>query len=597
MTGGAMDEKKAKVPIIVLSALLAVAVGVIVFLAVGNQKKLDPAAEAVSVPNVTLADQKEADKILTHAGLKLGNITEQNDDTVPARHVVSQNPKAGTKVERGSAIDLVVSRGKEQPVPVTVPDLKGMAQEDAEKALTDAKLVPVPGNPVYSDEVDPGRVCTQSVAAGTTLNEGSQVVFSTSLGKETTTVPDVTGQNIDQARSTLNDAGLGVDTTTAYSDSVAKDCVISQSIAKDTKVAKGTIVTLRVSLGAKPATKVVVPNILTHTLDDAKEALDSAGLTYSYTGDVDGTVDSVNPAPGTEVDQGSMVTFTLQHHASLVAVPDVSGMNGTDAKAAIEQAGLKLEYDHRHPDRVLSGTDPIASTMVDVGTIVKATYDPEPQPQPDPGSWKTNTQAESHVTDDQKATFNKAVNSSSNGVAAESTTDSASGSQAGNGQNADAQPIAVVASQVTSGTNYAYLGYKDGTWCVFEIAVDTDGNPTLVSTHNVDVANVQTTDATSGDVLPGGWAASDAETGTLEPKEVADAFSQAMGKWTGVSLKPIALLGSQVVDGTNYRILCAGSAVAPKANTQLYVATINVDANGTASVSDVSGLNLGGYLG
>ena len=42
-----MDEKKAKVPIIVLSALLAVAVGVIVFLAVGNQKKLDPAADDV----------------------------------------------------------------------------------------------------------------------------------------------------------------------------------------------------------------------------------------------------------------------------------------------------------------------------------------------------------------------------------------------------------------------------------------------------------------------------------------------------------------------------------------------------------------------
>lgn len=579
-----MDERKTRVPIIVLSALLAVAIGAIVFLVAGGQKRLDPTNDAVSVPDIVLVDQKEADKLLSNAGLKLGTITEENSDSVPEHRVVSQNPKAGTKVDKGSAVDVVVSKGKEAPDQVTVPDLKGMTQEDAEKALTDAKLVPVPGNPEYSDEVDPGRVCKQSVAAGTTLDEGSQVVFSTSLGKETTTVPDVTGKDIDEARGMLDDAGLGVDTTSAYSDSVPKDSVISQSIAKDTKVAKGTVVTLQVSLGAKPTEKVKVPNILTYTLDDAKQALDSAGLTYKYTGDVDGTVDSVDPQPGTEVDQGSTVTFTLQHHVTLVAVPDVAGMTGTDAKATIEQAGLTLDYDTDNPDRTLSGTDPAAATMVEVGSEVEATYDPDPQPEP--GAWETNMQETPRVTDDEQATFDEAVNGSG-----ESADNNASSSQ-----DSDDTPIAVVASQVTDGTNYAYLGYQDGSWCVFEVAVDANGNSSLVSANTVDVSNVQTTSQDSQDAL-GGWVASDAETGTLEPQDVDDAFNQALSSWTGVNLEPIALLGSQVVNGANYRILCAGSAVVPNASTQLYVVTLSVDSSGTASIADVSTLDLASYLG
>ena len=565
-----MDKKSLSVPVIALSALLAVSLGVIVFLMVGAKKQ----AQTVTVPNVTMVDEGDAQKAITNAGLRLGTTTEQNSENVPRHHVISQDPAAGTHVDGGTAVNIVVSKGKEHPDQVTVPDLKGMTQEDAEKALTDAKLVPVPGNPEYSDEVEPGKVCKQSVAAGTTLDEGSQVVFSTSLGKESVIVPDVTGMPVDQARNTMNEAGLGTDTTSAYSDSVTKDSVMSQSVDKGTKVVKGTVVTLQVSLGAKPTVKVQVPNILTYTLDDAKAALDSAGLKYQYTGDVDGTVASMNPQPGTEVDQGSTVSFTLQHHASLVAVPDVSGMNGTDAKAAMKQAGLDLDYDVRNPDRELSGTNPAASTMVDVGTMVEAVYDPEPKPTPQPGGWETNANAASHVTDYENQIFEQATEDTGN----------------------DAKPVAVVATQATSDENYAFLGYQDQSWCVFEVTASNSGDASLVSAHPIDVANVVTTKGDDGGAI-GGWAASGDEAYGLDSGDAADAFNEAASSWTGVSLNPIALLGQQVTDGITYKVLCAGSAVTPDAQESLYVVTLQVGTDGSASFTDVATLDLINYLG
>lgn len=587
-----MGEKKPIVPI--LCALLAVAVGVIVFLVAGNNKPAD--TNAVQVPDVVRLDKDDAEKLITNVGLKVGKVDQQNSDDVPEGHVISQDPAAKTSVDEGTEVNLVVSKGKAAPEQVTVPDLKGKTQEEAEKALSDAKLVAVPGNPAYSEDVDPGKVCTQSIAAGTKVDEGSQVIFSVSLGKETVTVPDVTGMSIDDARAALNKAGLGTDTTNSYSDKVDKDKVISQSVAKDTKVVKGTVVTLEVSLGAKPKAKVKVPNIYTYTLEDAKKTLESAGLKYRYTGDKDGTVVAVDPEVGTEVDPGTTVSFTLQNHVTVVAVPDMAGMSGTDARAACDQVGLTLDYDEDNPDKELSGSDPAAGTMVDVGSTVEATYAPDPEPKPEPGAWQTSTDASSKVSSDEEAIFESATSQGAQPESDGSDGDDqdADDQDSDSGDSSSCTAIAVVAKQVTSGTNYAFLGYKDSSWCIFNVSTDADGNASLTSSKTIDVANVNTTSDSAGP-MAGGWNASDAEAGSIS-SDAQSAFDTAASSYTGVSLKPIACLGSQVTNGENYKVLCVGAPTTQDSTEQLYVATIYADPNGGASFSDVSVFDLASYL-
>ncbi len=266
----------------------------------------------VDVPNLVYLSRDEAQAELEKAGLKLGEVSEGSNGELKLGDIVwKQSPEAGGKADEGSAVNVTVSVGPKMGDEVVVPDITGKTIEEAEKALSDVLLIPMPGTPVTSDTVEPGKICAQSVPAGSKVKVLDPVTYAISLGKEKVAVPDVAGKPIAEARDILAKAGLGCDTTGAYNDKVAKDTVISQSVVKDQQVDKGTVVTLEVSLGVKPPDKVAVPDIYTYNLAGAKGALESAGLKYSYSGDEAGTVTFIDPAPGTKVDQGSTVKFEL----------------------------------------------------------------------------------------------------------------------------------------------------------------------------------------------------------------------------------------------------------------------------------------------
>ena len=92
-------------------------------------------AAQVQVPNLVHLEDKDAQKLLEEAGLKLGDITYVNDDTVAKGLIVSQKPEALAMVESGSKVSISVSKGKAQPAEVSVPNLIGMNQPDAENAI------------------------------------------------------------------------------------------------------------------------------------------------------------------------------------------------------------------------------------------------------------------------------------------------------------------------------------------------------------------------------------------------------------------------------------------------------------------------------
>ncbi|MBO4365187.1 MAG: PASTA domain-containing protein, partial [Eggerthellaceae bacterium] len=133
----------------------------------------DTAVTTVKVPNVVSLKKADAQKMLMNSGLVLGNVSYDHSDKVPNGHVISQSPEALTEIAPGSSVDVVISKGKHAPVDVVVPNLLGLSQTDAEKALSDANLVAVQDNPVVSTDVDPGKVCKQSVPAGSKAKEGT----------------------------------------------------------------------------------------------------------------------------------------------------------------------------------------------------------------------------------------------------------------------------------------------------------------------------------------------------------------------------------------------------------------------------------------
>ena len=296
-----------------------------------------PTVWAEEVPDVVGLSQGDAEFAITGAGLTVGAITTTNHPTVAAGNVISQTPDAGINVVTGSPVDLVVSNG---PAPVTVPGVVGLAQADAESAITGASLTVGTISTTNHASVPSGTVISQTPVAGASVAAGSAVALVVSTGPAPVTVPNVVGATQAAAQTALTTAGLTVGTvTTANHASVPSGTVISQTPAAGASVAAGTAVALVVSTG--PA----VPNVVGITQAAAQTAITTAGLslgtvtsTNSQTVPI-GIVISQTPAPGTKVAAGSPVNLVVSLGA---AVPNVVGLPQDAAQTAITSAGLTV---------------------------------------------------------------------------------------------------------------------------------------------------------------------------------------------------------------------------------------------------------------
>ncbi|WEV46136.1 PASTA domain-containing protein [Bifidobacterium sp. ESL0690] len=85
----------------------------------------------VSMPDVIGRSKDDAQAAFNDAKLK-PNYTEEFNDTVPAGSIISTSVKAGTQLHWGDKVDVVVSKG---PETVTIPDVRGKNESDAQKTL------------------------------------------------------------------------------------------------------------------------------------------------------------------------------------------------------------------------------------------------------------------------------------------------------------------------------------------------------------------------------------------------------------------------------------------------------------------------------
>lgn len=203
------------------------------------------------------------------------------------------------------------------------------------------------------------------------------------------------------------------------------------------------------------------------------------------------------------------------------------------------------------------------------------------------GGWQAYGETTPACTDEEKAIFDLAT---------------------GELDGVDYEPIRVLGTQVVAGMNYAFLARGTTVtaepviqWYVLVAYQDLDGNVSLTSVQPIELAEPKVTDEAASDNIVGGWTINDSvgsslESQTqLEPQEADEAFTTASDSYDGITLHPLTTLGTQLVSGTNYLVLCEGVPEGG-ANAQLYLATIYADLDGGAQITDVRGFNLLGYL-
>ena len=94
--------------------------------------------------------------------------------TVPSGNIVSQDPAGGIKVPRGTSVDLVVSTGPAEG-PVSVPDVVGMTEVQAEVTLSAAGLTVGDVSYASSNVVAAGLVISQDPAAEVSVSPRTAV--------------------------------------------------------------------------------------------------------------------------------------------------------------------------------------------------------------------------------------------------------------------------------------------------------------------------------------------------------------------------------------------------------------------------------------
>ena len=207
-----------------------------------------------------------------------------------------------------------------KPRQVHIPDVTNITEKRAEKRLEAAGLQVGKVIRRQSDDIKKGHVIGTKPAAGNRVDQGKAIILIVSSGTSMVKVPDVVGDNYDEAAEKLENQGFDVVREDQYSNKMAKGNIISQSIAAGVEVKPTqTTITLVVSRG-----KQIKPKINTVTLKDLhnyslKSAQDYAkehGLTLQinqeYSDEVErGLVISMQPEAGTKVDRGSTVTIKV----------------------------------------------------------------------------------------------------------------------------------------------------------------------------------------------------------------------------------------------------------------------------------------------
>lgn len=140
--------------------------------------------KGIEVPNVEGAKVEDAVKTLEDAGFVVAKDYAYSDK-VETDYVISQSPTSKSEAQKGSNVTIVISQGKEI-VKVAVPDLRGMTEEAAKKKLEDSKLKCGTIKEDYSDTTEAGLIITQTESPGLSVDEGTTVGFTLSLGKKVT---------------------------------------------------------------------------------------------------------------------------------------------------------------------------------------------------------------------------------------------------------------------------------------------------------------------------------------------------------------------------------------------------------------------------
>lgn len=215
----------------------------------------------VEMVDVLGKTQNEAEEAIIKAELKYTfQYKETTDDSLIGK-VESTDPVAGTTVNAGTQVTVVLYKGKNE-VNIKMPDLSNKSEADAKKELEDLgfDINNVSVEYTYDDEIKEGNVITQNgPKIGEETPSTAKIGLVVSLGKPI--IPDIVGKTKAEAEELLAKYSLKLGKETEKNDDkVEAGKIISiNGYSVNDSVKIGTAIDVVISIGAEPETTTPAP--------------------------------------------------------------------------------------------------------------------------------------------------------------------------------------------------------------------------------------------------------------------------------------------------------------------------------------------------
>lgn len=165
-------------------------------------------SQSFEMPDVLNLNKDEAVTLLEEKDLKVSdNITYELSDDVEEGKVISSDPVARTQVKKGEEVSLVVSSGQY----IVIEDYVGKDYDSVASQLEDLGFDVKKEEKI--DEKSKGTILEQSLEVGKKIDPNSDdksITLTVSQGYSAV-VPNVYGQDIQKAKSILEEAGFVVE--------------------------------------------------------------------------------------------------------------------------------------------------------------------------------------------------------------------------------------------------------------------------------------------------------------------------------------------------------------------------------------------------
>jgi serine/threonine-protein kinase len=197
-------------------------------------------AERFTIASLVGLTPEAASALITKSPLILGTTKEIFSNKIPKGFVISSDPQAGAQVKRGSAVNLILSKGVEL---VSLASYVGKSGEQGLNELTEAGFE-VESSYAFDEKILAGAVVSQTPSGNIEVPKSSKVRLIVSKGSQYVYIPNVLSLEESKAVAALKDLDLKVIVKKLGVKKIKKTTNISPKVGS--KVKRGSVVTITV---------------------------------------------------------------------------------------------------------------------------------------------------------------------------------------------------------------------------------------------------------------------------------------------------------------------------------------------------------------